>query len=142
MMEKRNLLTRLVIYYPLYYAGPQRCLLLTPISVSEPSKVHQFQLQTSRILLSMGVQKLNGPEISRFLPCMLQFLNSSRQLFIFSNYIREIDHFMLDLLERSDPILNSGLSEKTLIVDYPKEDHNEREFKRQIIGGIPDPLKK
>ena len=49
---------------------------------------------------------------------------------MFSNYIREIDHFMLDLLERSDPILNSGLSEKTLIVDYPKEHHNEREFKR------------
>ena len=60
-------------------------------------KVHQFQFQTSEILIFMSVQKLHGPEISRFLPCMLQLW-----LFIFSNCIREINHFTLDLLKRSD----------------------------------------
>ena len=33
---------------------------------------------------------------------------------------------------------NAGPSEKFLFVDYPKEDHNEREFKAQIIGEILD----
>ena len=49
-----------------------------------------------------GIEKLNGPEISRFLPCMLQFLDNVRRLSIFSNYIGKIDHFTLDLLKRSD----------------------------------------
>ena len=56
---------------------------------------------------------------------MLQVFDNLRQLFIFSNYIAEIDHFTLDL-----PILNAGPSEEFLIVDHPKEDHKEREFKR------------
>ena len=54
---------------------------------------------------------------------MLQFLNNLWQLFILSNYIREIDHFMLDFLKRFDTY-------------HPKEDHNERDFKHLIIGGI------
>ena len=41
-------------------------------------------------------------EISGFLSFMQQFLDSLRRLFIFSNYIREIDHFKLDLLKRFD----------------------------------------
>ena len=45
-------------------------------SVSEPNKVYQFQLNIRVILLFMGVQKLHRPEISQFLLCMLQFLNS------------------------------------------------------------------
>ena len=48
------------------------------------------------------VQKLYGPEISQFLPCMLQFLDNLWRVSIFSNYIGEIDHFILDLLKRSD----------------------------------------
>ena len=68
---------------------------------------------------------------------MLQVFDNLRQLFIFSNYIAEIDHFTLDL-----PILNAGPSEEFLIVDHPKEDHKEREFKRSIIGGILDLQKK
>ena len=44
----------------------------------------------------MCVQKLYGSEISRFLPFMLEFLDNLRRLFIFSNYIGEIDHFTLD----------------------------------------------
>ena len=76
----------------------------------------------------MGVQKLHGPEISRFSPYMLQFLDNLRWLFILSNYIREIDHFTHDLPKRS--ILNAGPSEKFLIVDHPKEDHSEQKFKR------------
>ena len=48
------------------------------------------------------VQKLLGPEISQFLPCMLQFLDNLWRLIIFSNYIGEINHFTLDLLKRSN----------------------------------------
>ena len=40
------------------------------------------------------------------------------------------------------PILNAGPSENFVIADHPKEDHNEREFKRLIIGGILDQLEK
>ena len=69
---------------------------------SELNKVQQFLFQTSGILLLTGVQKLCGPEISRFLPCILQFLDHLWWLFIFSNYTWEIDHFTLDLLRRFD----------------------------------------
>ena len=57
-------------------------------------------VQTPEILLFMGVQKIYGPEISRFLLYMLQFLDDS--LTFFSNYKREVDHFMLGLVKRSD----------------------------------------
>ena len=69
---------------------------------------------------------------------MLQFLDNLWRLFIFSDCIREIDHFTLDFLKRSSN--NGGPSEKFLIVDHPKEDHNEREFKHLIIDGILDLL--
>ena len=39
-------------------------------------------------------------------------------------------------------MLNVGPSEKFLIVNHPKENHNEREIKLQIIGGFLDLLKK
>ena len=39
-------------------------------------------------------------------------------------------------------IPNSGPAEKFLIVDHPKEDHHEREFKRVILGEVLDLLKK
>ena len=55
---------------------------------------------------------------------MLRFLDNLQQLFIFSNYIEKIDDFTLDLLKRF------WTSEKFLIVDHPKEDHSEKEFKR------------
>ena len=77
-------------------------LLPLPTSISEPDKFQEFQFQTSGILLLMGVQKLYGPEISQVLPCMPQFFENSRWLFIFSNYIREIVYFTLDLVKRSD----------------------------------------
>ena len=100
-----------------------------PTSTSEPKKVQQFQFQTSGLLLFMGVQKLYRPEISWFLPCMLQFLDNLWQVFIFSNDIRE-----------KGLTLNAGPSEKFLIVDHPKEGHNEWEFKHLIIGRILDLL--
>ena len=50
-----------------------------------------FQFQTSGILLFTGAQKIYRPEISRFLPCMLHFLDNLRRFFIFSNCIREKD---------------------------------------------------
>ena len=40
-----------------------------------------------------------------------------------------------------NPIVHDGPTEKFLIGDHPKEDHNEREFK-QIIDRILDLLKK
>ena len=53
-----------------------------PTSISGPSKVQQFQFQTSEVFLFTGVQKLYGPEISRFLSSMLKFLDNLRQHFI------------------------------------------------------------
>ena len=81
-----------------------------------------------------GCSKITRTRIYRVCYSFGQFTAA----FHFSNYIREIDHFTLDLLKRS----NAGLSEKFLIVDHSKENHNEREFNRQIIGGILDLLKK
>ena len=78
--------------------------------------------------MDIVVQKLYGPEISRLLPYLQQFLYNLRRLIIFHNYIEEINHFTLDLPKR--PILNAEPSEKFLIVDNSKEDHKEREFKR------------
>ena len=53
----------------------------------------------------------------KLLPCMLQFLDNLWQLFIFSNYLREIDHFTLDLSKRFDnwtfwKVSHSGPSER------------------------------
>ena len=50
----------------------------------------------------MDVQKLCGPRISQFLPCMPQFLDNLWRLFICSNYIGEEDHFTLEPLKRFD----------------------------------------
>ena len=44
--------------------------------ISEPNKVQQFQFQTSRILIFMGVQKLYRTQISQFSQCWLQFFNN------------------------------------------------------------------
>ena len=95
--------------------------------------VQQFQFQTLEILYFMGVQKLCGAEISRFLLCILQFLDKLWRVFIFSNYIRETNYCTLNLLKKG-PICNAGPSEKFLIVDHPKEDDNEREFNHLIKG--------
>ena len=65
-------------------------------------QVQQIQFQTSEILLFTGVQKLYRPEISRFSPCMLQFLDNIQQLLTFSIYRAEIDYFSLDFLKRSE----------------------------------------
>ena len=53
-----------------------------PTSISKLDKAQQFQFQTSGIILFMGVQKLHGPDISRILQCMLQFLDSSLTFFL------------------------------------------------------------
>ena len=59
---------------------------------------------------------------------MLQDFDNLRWHSIFSNYIGEIDQFMLDL--QKGPIVNHEPSEKFLIADHPKEDHKEQEIKR------------
>ena len=53
-------------------------------------------------LLFTGVQKLYRPEISRFSPCRLQFLDNIQQLLTFFIYRAEIDYFSLDFLKRSE----------------------------------------
>ena len=73
-----------------------------PNSISETNKVQQFHFQTSEILLLTGVQKLYGPEISQYSPCILQFLDNIWRLLSFSNYIGEKCHFKLDFLKRSN----------------------------------------
>ena len=84
-------------------------------STFEPKRIQHFQVQTSEILFFMSVQKLYVPEISRFLPCMLPFLENLWQI---------TSHWTFWKV----PILNAGPFEKFLIVDHPKEDHNERGF--------------
>ena len=108
--------------------GTRVAMLPPPTSISEPNKVRKFQFETSGILIFTDVQTLYGPEISQFLPCMVQFLDNLWRLSIFSNYIGEIDQFTLDL--REDLILNAGNSERFLIVDHRKEGCNEQDFKR------------
>ena len=72
-------------------------------STSEPKKVQQCQFQTE-ILFLMGVQKLYGPRnftiFTVYATIFGQFMAALWQFF--SNYIKEIDHFTLDLLKRSD----------------------------------------
>ena len=58
--------------------------------------------KTSAILLLTALQKLYGPGISPFLPCVLQFFSNLRRLLIFSNFIGEIDQFTLHFLKRFD----------------------------------------
>lgn len=60
-----------------------------------------------------GCSETYGPKISKFLPCLLQFLDTLWGVFIFSNYVWEINHLMLDLLK--SPILSAGLSEKFIL---------------------------
>ena len=86
-----------------------------------PIKSPTVLVSNIRDLLFTGVQKSYGPEISRFLPCMLQVLENLRQLFIFSNYIAEIDQFTLDLLKRSDTYRWTFW--RVFNLDHPKEDH-------------------
>ena len=109
-----------------------------PILISEPNKVQQFLFHLS--LLFTDVQKLYGPEISRFLPWMIQFLDNLWRLFIFSKYIGKQITSCWTVWE--GPIFHAIPSEKFLFVDYLKEDLKEREFKPYILGGIPDLLKK
>ena len=52
----------------------------------EPKKDQHFQFQISEILPFTSFQKLYRPNISRFLPCMLQFLDNIHRLLICSNY--------------------------------------------------------
>ena len=100
----------------------------SPTSISKPNKVHQFQFQISKILLFMGVSKIQGPEILRFLPCMLQFLDNFLWFFIFCKYIRNIN-----------TSLHVRPSEKFLIVNDPKETTMNKSL--NVVGGILDLLK-
>ena len=76
----------------------------------------------------MSAQKLYGPEIPRFSPCMVQFLDNIQRLLIFSNYTGEIDYFWLDFLKMCN--INAGPSVNFLFVDHIKDDHNEQELNR------------
>ena len=49
-----------------------------------------------------GYSEFIRTSISQLPQCMLPFMHNLRQHFIFSNYIREIDNFTLDLLKMSN----------------------------------------
>ena len=95
-----------------------------PISISQPKKVQQLQFQILGILLFTGVQKLYGPEITPFLPRMLQFLENLRRRFIFSNHILETE-FRLDLLESSNTLALELLTSFSLCIIRKKTTENE-----------------
>ena len=63
-----------------------------------PTKGLTVSVPNIRDISFAGIQKLYELKIS-YLPGMLQFLDNLRQLFIFFNYIEEIDTFTLDLLK-------------------------------------------
>ena len=98
-------------------------------SISEPDRIQQFQFQISEILLFTDVQKLYGPKISRFYRVCYNiwtiYGDFSFFLTIQWKYITPRWTF------RKGPILNTGPSEKFLILD-------RREFKRQIIPGTTE----
>ena len=70
--------------------GPQ-------LQYPNPRRSNSFSFKHQRYCFLRGVQKLYGPETLRFLPCMLQFLDNIRRLFIFSNC--RIQQFMMDRLK-------------------------------------------
>ena len=98
-----------------------------PTSISKPKKVQQFQFQTSALLLFTGCS-----EIIR-----------TRNFTIFTVYATISGQYKaaFHFFKLQNPIVYDGPTEKFLIGDHPKEDHNEREFK-QIIDRILDVLKK
>ena len=55
---------------------------------------------------------LYGPEISQYVPCMLQFSDNLWRFFIYYNYIAEIANFTLDLLKNFDYSRNPGPTKK------------------------------
>ena len=50
-----------------------------------PKQGPAVSVSNIRDIAFTDVQKLYGPEISQFLPCMLQFLTNLRRIFILSN---------------------------------------------------------
>ena len=92
------------------------------------TKSKSFSFKHYGYCFSRMFRNHTGPEISQFLPCVLQFLDNLWRLFIFFfNYMGEIDHFTWTFWK--GPTLNTGPSEKFLFVDHPKEHYKEREFK-------------
>ena len=74
-----------------------------PLQIPNQTMSNSFRSVPSiRNIAFNKCSEIMRPEISQFLPFMLQFLDNLWRLFIFSNYIWEIDHFTLDLLRRFD----------------------------------------
>ena len=71
---------------------------LPPLQLPNQTRSNNFSFRHQGYCY-MSIQKWSGLEISQ---CYLQFLDHSRRLFIFSDYIRRIDHFTLDILKSSD----------------------------------------
>ena len=83
-----------------------------PTSISEPNKPKSFSFKYHGYCFLRMFRNSTGPKISQFLRYMLQFFDDLWRFFIFSNYIREIDHFTWTIWK--GPILNAGSSEKFL----------------------------
>ena len=94
-----------------------RCHCMGGWSAGAPWPIHfNFQIKqvptvsvsNTGVLLYRGVIRtrnyttLYGPEMSQFLPYILQFLDNLWWLYIFFKYIGETDYFRLDLRKRSN----------------------------------------
>ena len=62
----------------------------------------QFQTSGSLLFTDFWTWKLYGPEVSQSLPCTLQFFSKYMAISDFFKYIEDVDHFILDFLNRSD----------------------------------------
>ena len=64
-----------------------------PLQFPNQKRSNSFSFKHQGYLFLRVVQKLYEPEVSRFLPCMLQFLGNLRRHFIFSSLNRSLDLF-------------------------------------------------
>ena len=114
--------------------------MVPPASISEPNKVQKFQFQTSRILLFRMFGNNKNQKCHNFYRLCYNFwkIYGSFSFFLARQGKQITSHWTLP----KGPIRNVDPSEKFLFVEHPKENHNEREFKRQIIGEILDQPRK
>ena len=69
---------------------------------SNKTKLNKLSVSNIRDIAFCGCSEIIQTRNSTILPCLLQIIDKLRRLFIFSNYIGQIDHFTLELLKRSD----------------------------------------
>ena len=110
------------------------------LQFSNQARSNSFSFKHQRYCFLRVFRNYADRKSNNFYRVCYNFWTTYGVVFIFSNYIREKITPRWTFWKSS--ILTAEPSGKLLIVDHPKENHNEQEFKRQIIGGILDLLKK